>query len=307
MRPVTVYEVGPRDGLQNESVPIPTGDKVELVERLVASGLGAIEVGSFVSPGAVPQLADGEEVFRRLERKPGIRYVALVPNLKGYERSRAVEVGEIAVFTAASESFNLKNIRCGIDESFARFAPVAEAARTDGVTLRGYVSTAFHCPYEGPVDPAAVVRVTRRLFELGVEEVSIGDTIGAAVPTEVHRLLEALAAAGVASDRIALHFHDTRGTALANVVAALDHGVSTFDSSVGGLGGCPYAPGASGNVATEDLVYLLEGMGFSTAVDLEALCETARFVQHLFAGRRLPSRLAAAGPPHPLGAVDRPR
>lgn len=300
---VDVYEVGPRDGLQNEASPVPTEAKIELVERLVAAGLRAVEVTSFVSPRAVPQLADADEVLAGVHRVEGVRYPVLVPNLRGYERAAAAGAREIAVFTAASESFNLRNIRCGIDESFERFRPVVETARRDGLRVRGYVSTAFHCPYEGAVAPTVVVDVVRRLVELGADEISIGDTIGAAVPTEVRSLLRRLREVGVPIARLALHLHDTRGTALANVVAGLEEGIRTFDSAAGGLGGCPYAPGASGNVATEDLVFLLERMGLRTGIDIEAVRGASRLVSEHLPGRRLPSRVFAAGPLAPLGRV----
>ena len=268
---VTVVEVGPRDGLQNESAPVPTEAKVSFIDALSGAGLPVIEATAFVSPRAIPQLADGEEVFRRIARVPGVRYPVLVPNVKGMERALGVGVREIAVFTAASETFNRKNINASIDESFERFRPVVEMARANGVAVRGYVSCGFGCPYEGRVDPAAVARVAARLIELGCREVSLGDTIGVGVPTQVPDVVGETVRAGVPIEAIALHFHDTRGTALANVAEGLREGVRTFDSSAGGLGGCPYAPGAAGNVGTEDLLYLLHGMGYQTGVDLEAV------------------------------------
>lgn len=300
---VVVYEVGPRDGLQNEATPVPAGAKVAFVEALASAGLPAVETTSFVSPKAVPQLADAAEVFARVARRPGTRYPVLVPNIRGWEGALAAGAREIAVFTAASESFNRKNIACGIDESFARFRPVLDGARREGVAVRGYVSTAFVCPYEGTVSPEAAAGVVERLLGEGVFEVSIGDTIGAAVPTDVHRLLDELDRRRIAPARLALHFHDTRGTALANVMAGLERGIAVFDSSAGGLGGCPYAPGATGNLATEDLLFLLEGLGIETGVDLEAVRRASRALAPSLPGRLLPSRVLAAGRPVPLGSV----
>ncbi len=273
---VTVVEVGPRDGLQNEAAILPADAKVAFVDALSASGLAVIEATAFVSPKAIPQLADGEDVFRRIAKRAGVRYPVLVPNEKGLDRALAAGVREIAVFTAASETFNRKNINASIDESFARFAPVLARARSAGMRVRGYVSCAFGCPYEGPVAPAAVARVSARLAGIGCDEVSIGDTIGIGVPTQVPEVVGRTVEAGVPLDRLALHFHDTRGTALANVVEGLREGVRIFDSSAGGLGGCPYAPGAAGNVATEDLLGLLHGMGYETGVDLEAVAAASR-------------------------------
>ncbi len=302
-RQVTIYEVGPRDGLQNESNIVPAAAKVEFVDRLSDAGLPAVEVTSFVSPRAVPQLADSGEVLPAIRRRAGTRYPVLVPNLKGYEAARVAGAVEVAIFTAASESFNRRNIGCGIDESFARFLPVAERAAIDGVVVRGYVSTAFLCPYEGEIDPQTVLSLIRRLFDLGVAEVSVGDTVGAAVPSDVHRLLDRLEADGLPLPRIALHFHDTRGTALANVMAGLERGISIFDSSAGGLGGCPYAPGASGNLATEDLLYLLGRLGVETGVDLDAVREASRFVAGYLGGRQPASRVFVSGRFRPLGPV----
>jgi hydroxymethylglutaryl-CoA lyase len=274
---VTVYEVGPRDGLQNRDDAVPTDVKVRFIDMLSLSGLPAIEVTSFVRPGAIPQLADAEEVVARIERTPGIRYTALVPNTRGMERARGAALGGIAVFTAASETFSRKNTNASIAETLERFAPVLAEARDAGLWCRGYVSTAFGCPYEGAVAETAVREVSMRLLELGVDELSIGDTIGVATPGDVDRVLDALLA-DIPANRVALHFHDTRGTALANVLAGLQRGIATFDSSAGGLGGCPYAPGAAGNLATEDLLYMLHGMGVETGVSLERVVEASRYL-----------------------------
>ncbi|HEY6147100.1 MAG TPA: hydroxymethylglutaryl-CoA lyase, partial [Thermoanaerobaculia bacterium] len=243
---VTVYEVGPRDGLQNESESLPVPTKIEFVDRLTEAGLPAIEVGSFVSPKSIPQLADTDEVYRRIHRKSGVRYPALVPNVRGLERAMACGVLEIAVFTAASETFNRRNINAGVDESIERFRPVVARAGEERIRVRGYVSTAFGCPFEGPVSPEAVREVVHKLLDLPVDEISLGDTIGVATPSDVYDVVETLYESGVTRGVLALHFHDTRGTALANVYAGLECGITTFDSSAGGLGGCPYAPGAAG-------------------------------------------------------------
>jgi hydroxymethylglutaryl-CoA lyase len=290
---VTVVEVGPRDGLQNESVTVPTEAKVAFVDALSETGLAVIEATAFVSPKAIPQLADGDEVFRRIRKAPGVRYPVLVPNEKGMARALEAGAREVSVFTAASETFNRRNINASIDESFERFGPVMAMAKGSGARVRGYVSCAFGCPYEGPIEPEAVGRVAARLMEIGCFEVSIGDTIGVGVPTQVPDVVGAIVGAGVAKDVIALHFHDTRGTALANVAEALREGIRVFDSSAGGLGGCPYAPGAAGNVATEDLLYLLHGMGYETGVDLAKLAEATRFLASV-RGRAPSSRVWAA-------------
>jgi hydroxymethylglutaryl-CoA lyase len=290
---VTVVEVGPRDGLQNESVTVPTEAKVAFVDALSETGLAVIEATAFVSPKAIPQLADGDEVFRRIRKAPGVRYPVLVPNEKGMARALEAGAREVSVFTAASETFNRRNINASIDESFERFGPVMAMANGSGARVRGYVSCAFGCPYEGPIEPEAVGRVAARLMEIGCFEVSIGDTIGVGVPTQVPDVVGAIVGAGVAKDVIALHFHDTRGTALANVAEALREGIRVFDSSAGGLGGCPYAPGAAGNVATEDLLYLLHGMGYETGVDLAKLAEATRFLASV-RGRAPSSRVWAA-------------
>ncbi|HUS14403.1 MAG TPA: hydroxymethylglutaryl-CoA lyase [Chloroflexia bacterium] len=264
---VTVVEVGPRDGLQNEKAPVPTEAKVHFIDLLSQTGLPVIEATSFVSPRAVPQLADAGEVFSAITQAPGVRYPVLVPNPKGLERALAAGVREVAVFTAASESFTRHNINATIAESLANFAAIAAEALPAGVRLRGYVSTAFGCPYEGDVPREKVREVTARLFDLGVAEVSIGDTIGVATPAGMESVM-GLLLRDFPAGQLALHLHDTRGTALANVFAALQMGLTIFDSAAGGLGGCPYAPGASGNLATEDLLYLLDGLGIQTGVDL---------------------------------------
>src|SRR5438128_12072992 len=287
---VTVYEVGPRDGLQNEAEALSVDVRVEYVDRLTEAGLPAIEVGSFVSPRAIPQLADTAEVFGRIHRASGTRYPALVPNLVGLERAMAAGVREIAVFTAASETFNRHNINAGVDESIERFRPVVQRAREEKIRVRGYVSTAFGCPYEGPVSPDAVREVVHKLLDLLVDEISIGDTIGVATPAGVYEVVETLHDSGVTRGVLALHFHDTRGTALANVYAGLECGIATFDSSAGGLGGCPYAPGAAGNLATEDLVYMLENLGIETGVSLKLLRRASHMIAQELA-RDLPSRV----------------
>ncbi len=290
---VTVVEVGPRDGLQNEAVLVPVAAKVAFVEALAEAGLPVVEATAFVSPRAIPQLADGEEVFRRVRRRPGVRYPVLVPNEKGMDRAEAAGVKDIAVFTAASETFNLRNIHASIEESFARFAPVLARAKQAAIRVRGYVSCAFGCPYEGRVSPEAVAAVAARLHAAGCDEVSIGDTIGVGVPTQVPEVLGRTVEAGVPLSALALHFHDTRGTALANVAEGLRAGVRTFDASAGGLGGCPFAPGAAGNVATEDLLYLLHGMGFETGVSLEAVAGASGALAAV-TGRTPASRVFAA-------------
>ena len=290
---VTVYEVGPRDGLQNEAETLPTGVKVEFVDRLTEAGLPVIEVGSFVSAKAIPQLADTEEVFRRIHRGSGTRYPALVPNVRGLERAMGAGVLEIAVFTAASETFNRRNINAGVDESIERFRPVVSRAREEKIRVRGYVSTAFGCPYEGRISPEAVREVVHKLLDLPVDEISLGDTIGVATPGDVYDVIETLYESGLTRGVLALHFHDTRGTALANVYAGLECGIATYDSSAGGLGGCPYAPGAAGNLATEDLVYLLEGLNIETGVALPKVAEASRYLAGAL-GHRPPGRYLAA-------------
>lgn len=274
---VRIVEVGPRDGLQNETAFIATADKIELVDRLSATGLRTVEATSFVSPKWVPQLADAAEVFAAITRRPGVAYPVLVPNLQGYERARGVGVEEIAVFTAASEAFNAKNINATIDESLARFAPVMERAKADGVRVRGYVSTVLGCPYQGEVPLSDVVRVASALVDMGCYEVSLGDTIGVGTPAKAAAMVRAVADE-VPVDAIAIHFHDTYGQALANVLACMETGVRVVDAAVSGAGGCPYAKGASGNVASEDVVYMLHGLGMATGIDLPALAATGRWL-----------------------------
>ncbi|WP_411834656.1 hydroxymethylglutaryl-CoA lyase [Pseudoxanthomonas mexicana] len=274
---VRIVEVGPRDGLQNEKAHVSTADKIELIDRLSATGLRTIEATSFVSPKWIPQLADAAEVYAGITRRPDVAYPVLVPNETGYERARAVGVEEIAVFTAASEAFNRRNVNAGIDESLARFAPVLERARADGVKVRGYVSTVLGCPYQGEVPLADVVRVSQRLHAMGCYEISLGDTIGVGTPHQARAMLQAVAAE-IPLDALAVHFHDTYGQALANLLACLEAGVRVVDAAVSGAGGCPYASGASGNVASEDVVYMLHGLGLRTGVDLPRLAETGRWL-----------------------------
>ena len=291
-RHVRIVEVGPRDGLQNEKAMVSTADKIELIDRLSATGLQSIEATSFVSPRWVPQLADAAEVFAGITRRPGVHYPVLVPNEKGYERAREAGVEEIAVFTAASEAFNQRNINASIDESLQRFAPVMERARGDGVRVRGYVSTVLGCPYQGEVPLADVVRVARELHGMGCYEISLGDTIGVGTPGKARAMLQAVAGE-VPLDALAVHFHDTYGQALANILACLEVGVSVVDASVAGTGGCPYATGASGNVASEDVVYMLHGLGIETGVDLARLADTGRWLAGRL-GRETGSRVGRA-------------
>jgi hydroxymethylglutaryl-CoA lyase len=289
---VTVYEVGPRDGLQNEAAAIATTDKIAFIDRLSDAGLPAIEVSAFVNPARVPQMADASAVFAGIARRPGTRYTALVPNLQGLDRAEAAGVTEIALFAAASETFSRRNINTSIEDSLTTYAAVAHRARAAGLAVRGYLSTSFGCPFEGDVPVARVVDLTERLLGIGVFQVAISDTIGIAHPGQVRRVLTALLAR-VPAERLALHFHDTRGTALANVLASLDFGIATFDASAGGLGGCPYAPGATGNLATEDLLYMLHGLDIATGVDLEKVAGASRgLAPHI--GHALPSRYLQA-------------
>jgi hydroxymethylglutaryl-CoA lyase len=291
---VCIYEVGPRDGLQNEPETVPTDAKLELVRQLAAAGLRRIEVTSFVSPKWIPQLADGEALAAALPELPSVRYSALVPNEQGYARFRSAgNVHMAAVFISASETHNRKNVNCGVAEQLERFRPVADHARADGVPLRAYVSTVCGCPYEGAVAVSAVTALVEQLRGLGVEEISLGDTIGVGVPSGVRELV--VAVAGVAPlESVALHLHDTYGRALANVAAGYDAGIRTFDSSLGGLGGCPYAPGASGNVATEDVVDLFEKSGVATGISLDALVDTSRWLEREVLRRSLPGRVYRA-------------
>jgi hydroxymethylglutaryl-CoA lyase len=272
-----VVEVGPRDGLQNEPVAVPTQDKIEFVNLLTEAGLPVIEVSAFVSPKWIPQLADAGDVFAKITRRPGTRYTALVPNLVGLERAIAAGVSEIAVFASSTETFSRKNINQSIGDSLKVYKDVCDRALAQGLRVRGYLSTAFGCPFEGDVRPETVADMVSRLLDLGVFEVAISDTIGVAHPGQVPKVLEPTLKKTTA-DRIALHFHDTRGTALANVLAALPFSIRTFDASAGGLGGCPYAPGAAGNLATDDLIYMLDGMGIETGVSLNALSRASRFI-----------------------------
>jgi hydroxymethylglutaryl-CoA lyase len=285
-------EVGPRDGLQNEKAEVPTAVKVELIERLAAAGLPAVEATAFVSPKWVPQMADHTEVLERVRRKPGVDYPVLAPNLKGFEAARAAGATEVAIFGAASEAFSKKNINCSIAESLERFRPIAAEAGKHGIKVRGYVSTVLGCPYQGEVAVADVVRVARRLHELGCYEVSLGDTIGIGTPGKARTMLRAVAT-DVPIDALAVHFHDTRGQALANILACLEEGVAVVDSSVSGTGGCPYARGATGNVASEDVVYMLDGLGIRTGVDLGLLIETGLWLSRQL-GRDTGSRVARA-------------
>jgi len=276
-RQVKIVEVGPRDGLQNEARSVPTAVKIELIERLAEAGIPAVEATAFVSPKWVPQMADHTEVMRGIARKPGVSYPVLVPNMQGFEAAVGAGADEVAVFGAASETFSNKNINCSIAESLDRFAPVVEAAKQRGVKVRGYISCVLGCPYEGEVKPKAVAEVARRLFSMGCYEISLGDTIGVGTPGRVRDMIEAVAR-DVPIRRMAVHFHDTYGQALANIYAALEKGVNVVDSSVAGLGGCPYAKGASGNVATEDVIYMLDGLGIETGVELDQVFETGRFI-----------------------------
>jgi hydroxymethylglutaryl-CoA lyase len=290
-----IVEVGPRDGLQNEAAFVPTADKIALIDRLADCGLRTVEATSFVSPKWVPQLADAAEVFAGITKKPGVAYPVLVPNEQGYDRAIAVGATEVAVFTAASEAFNRKNINASIDESLARFAPVLARATADGVRVRGYVSTVLGCPYQGEVPVADVVRVARRLHEAGCYEISLGDTIGVGTPAKARAMLQAVASE-VPMPALAVHFHDTYGQALANILACVEAGVRVADAAVSGTGGCPYARGASGNVATEDVVYLLEGLGLHTGVDLDALVATGQWLSGVL-GRRNGSKVGVARAP----------
>ena len=291
---VRIYEVGPRDGLQNEARPVATEDKRRFVQLLLAAGLREIEATSFVSPRAVPQLADADDLLPALPRAPGVRYPVLVPNLRGLGRAEAAGASAIAVFTAATDAFAERNIGMTVETSLRTFGPVLDRAAGLGWWRRGYVSTAFGCPYTGRVEPDRAVRVAAALLELGVDEVCFGDTIGVAVPARVRELLARVRDSGLPVERVALHFHDTRGMAVANVVAGLEAGVRCFDASTGGTGGCPYAPGAAGNLATEDLVYLLDGLGLAHGAVLPLVLEAARFISGVL-GRPLASKVGQAG------------
>ena len=289
---VRLIEVGPRDGLQNEALPISVADKVQLVDALTDAGLGYIEVGSFVSPKWVPQMAGSAEVFAQIRRKPGVVYGALAPNMRGFEDAVAAGVKEVAVFAAASEAFSQRNINCSISESLARFVPIIEAAKQHGISVRGYVSCVLGCPYEGQVSPQQVAQVAKELFAMGCYEVSLGDTIGTGTPTATRTLFEAVTAY-VPREKLAGHFHDTYGQALVNIYASLQEGIAVFDSSIAGLGGCPYAKGASGNVATEDVLYMLNGMGIETGVDMDKMLLAGEHICNVL-GRVTGSRVAKA-------------
>jgi hydroxymethylglutaryl-CoA lyase len=293
-REVRIYEVGPRDGLQNEGRAVPTDAKLEYIRRLLAAGLRDIEATSFVSPKAVPQLADADELLPRLPDLDGVRYPVLVPNERGLARAEAAGATAIAVFTGATDAFTTRNIGMTVNQSLETFRPLLARARERGWWTRAYVSVAFGCPFTGQVDPRAVETVAGRLADLGAEEICLGDTIGVAVPSQVHDLTGRVVAAGLAADRLAYHFHDTRGTALANVVAGVQAGVTCFDASSGGTGGCPYAPGAAGNLATEDLVYLLDGLGVEHGVRLQGVLDAARYISSAL-GRRLSTKVGQAG------------
>ncbi|HLH63018.1 MAG TPA: hydroxymethylglutaryl-CoA lyase [Ktedonobacteraceae bacterium] len=276
---VRVVEVGPRDGLQNEKALVPTEQKIQFIQMLAGAGLPVVEATSFVSPRAIPQLSDASAVMTGIKRLPATSYPVLVPNIKGMERALAAGVQAIAVFTAASESFTRHNINATIAESLANFRPVVQLAQQHGIPVRGYISTVFGCPYEGYVSPRQVLNVTQALLEMGINELSLGDTIGVATPNQVFEVISLLLNEGaIPIEQLAVHFHDTRGTALANVLMALQMGISIIDSSAGGLGGCPYAPGAAGNLATEDLLYMLHGMGIQTGVNLDQVVAATRFI-----------------------------
>lgn len=289
---VTVVEVGPRDGLQSEPEIVPTEAKIGLIDRLSEAGYAHIEYTSFVNPKWVPQLADAAEVSAAIKRRPGLVYSALVPNMRGLEAAIAAGVGEVVIFAAASETFSQKNTNRSVDDSLSAYAEVVQASHAAGKRVRAYVSTVWGCPYEGPISPDRVREVTERLLEMGAYQVSLGDTIGIATPRKVQSMLELLLK-NVKVPQLALHFHDTRGMGMANVVAGLDMGMTTYDASIGGLGGCPYAPGATGNIATEDLLYMLAEMGVETGVDLDKVVEASRFIAGVL-GRELPSRYLRA-------------
>jgi hydroxymethylglutaryl-CoA lyase len=297
---VKLVEVGPRDGLQNEPETVPTEVKVELIDRLAAAGLPAIEAGSFVSPKWVPRMADTAQVLARIRRRPGVAYPVLVPNMKGFAAAMEAGATEIAVFAAASETFSKRNVNCSIAESVERFAPVCQAAKRRAMAVRGYVSCVLGCPYEGAVAPAAVAQVAGQLLDLGCDEISLGDTIGVGTPAQAQALVDAVAER-VPRDKLAAHFHDTYGQALANLLAVLERGIAVIDASVAGLGGCPHAPGATGNVSTEDVLYMLNGLGIASGVDLDAVARAGRFIaDHL--GRPPASKVGramAATPPSP--------
>lgn len=276
---VKVVEVGPRDGLQNEAIPVSASDKIKLIEKLDEAGVTYIESGSFVSPKWVPQMATSTEIFEKLKRNKAVTYAALTPNLKGFEAALAVGADEVAIFGAASESFSQKNINCSIEESLERFIPIMEAAKQANIRVRGYVSCVLGCPYEGDIEPEQVAMVAEKLYDMGCYEISLGDTVGVGTPASVTTMIQAVSAR-VPVDKLAVHFHDTYGQALTNIYAALQLGVSVVDSAVAGLGGCPYAKGASGNVATEDVVYMLNGLGINTGIDFKKLLQAGWFISN---------------------------
>jgi hydroxymethylglutaryl-CoA lyase len=290
---VSVYEVSPRDGLQNERATVPLRGKIRLIDALVAAGLTRIEITSFVSPKWIPQLADADEVAEAVKPPAGVRFSALCPNARGLERAKAASMSEIAVFLSASETHNKKNVNKTIDETLAAFAETVGPAREAGMRVRAYVSTVWGCPYEGDVDPKVAIAIAKKLLAMGCYQVSLSDTIGAGTPVQTKRIIE-MALAEMPREAIAMHMHDTRGTALANILVGLELGVRDIDASVGGMGGCPYAPGAAGNVATEDLVYMLEGMGIETGIDLTRLVEAGKVAQSVV-GRPLPGKVHQAG------------
>ena len=297
---IRIVEVGPRDGLQNEKGEVPTAVKIELIERLADAGLPAVEATAFVSPKWIPQMADHVEVLERIRRKPGVSYPVLTPNLKGFEAARAAGASEVAIFGAASEAFSRKNINCSIAESLERFRPVVDAAIAADIRVRGYISCVIGCPYEGDVKPQKVAEVADALYDMGCYEVSLGDTIGVGTPGKTQAMIEACATR-VPVDKLAGHYHDTYGQALANIYASMEIGVATFDASVAGLGGCPYAAGASGNVATEDVVYMLRGLGIETGIDLDKLVDTGVWISSILkrdpgskAGRAIAAKKAKA-------------
>lgn len=287
-----IVEVGPRDGLQNEKQPIDIATRVQLINMLSAAGLNTIEAGSFVNPAWVPQMAGSEDVFSQIDRLPGVRYVALVPNGKGFERAASVNANEVAIFAAASEGFSQKNINCNIEESLARFKPVMSAAKAAGIPVRGYISCVISCPYDGEVSPQKVAEVGERLLAMGCYEISLGDTVGTGTPASVTRMLDAVLKI-VPADKLAVHFHDTYGQALANIYASLQRGIAVIDSSIAGLGGCPYAKGAAGNIATEDLVYMLNGLDIQHGVDLNKLIAAGQFISEKL-NRQSGSKVALA-------------
>jgi len=304
MRPshVTLYEVGPRDGLQAEMEIVSAADKIALIDTLSLTGLTQIEAASFVSPKWVPQMADAAEVMAGITRAPGVTYPVLTPNLKGYESAKDTHVTTVAIFGAASETFSQRNINCSIAESLDRFTFIMEESARDHIRVRGYVSTVIACPYEGPIQPRAVADMARTMLDMGCYEISLGDTIGTGTPADVSRLLDTLLKV-IPAEKLAVHFHDTYGQALANILTSLDYGIATIDSSVGGLGGCPYAPGASGNVATEDVLYMLNGMGIDTGVDLEAIVAAAWRISEIL-GRPPRSKVAVAKGNQSAGALQ---